>query len=217
MNDTEAAHTIDNFEATLARALSRRDPGSEQAARAALALTERAATEGRADITYATIDSPLGPLLLASSRRGLVRVAYPECNADDVLVALARQVSPRIVEARGSLDPVRRELDEYFCGQRHQFGLALDWALAGSYARRVLTATAAIPYGGVSSYRAIATLAGSPNGYRAAGNALGQNPLPIVVPCHRVLQVGGGLGGYAGGVERKRWLLSLEGAPSAGV
>ncbi len=108
---------------------------------------------------------------------------------------------------------MRRELDEYFAGRRREFELALDWALIGPFARRVLQATAAIPYGGVLSYAEVAAEAGSPRGSRAAGNALGANPIPIVIPCHRVLRSGGALGGYGGGLERKRWLLELEGAP----
>jgi methylated-DNA-[protein]-cysteine S-methyltransferase len=121
-------------------------------------------------------------------------------------------VSPRIVAADAQLDPVRRELDEYFAGRRRGFELALDWTLVGPFGRRVLGATAEIPYGGVLSYSEVAAEAGSPRGSRAAGNALGANPMPIVVPCHRVLRSGGALGGYGGGLDRKRFLLELEGA-----
>ena len=117
-----------------------------------------------------------------------------------------------IVEAAGPLEPLRRELDDYFCGRRQSFELTLDWSLIGPFGRRVLRATADIPYGGVLSYAEVAAEAGSPRGSRAAGNALGSNPIPIVIPCHRVLRSGGSLGGYGGGVERKRWLLELEGA-----
>ncbi len=119
---------------------------------------------------------------------------------------------PRIVESPAALDPVRRELDEYFAGSRTRFEVALDWSLIGPFATRVLGATAAIPYGSVLSYAAVAGRAGSPRGSRAAGNALGSNPIPIVIPCHRVLRTGGALGGYGGGLDRKRWLLELEGA-----
>src|SRR5271169_202390 len=107
---------------------------------------------------------------------------------------------------------MRRELEQYFSGARHAFELALDWTLIGPFGRRVLRATSAIPYGGVLSYAEVAAEAGSPRGSRAAGNALGSNPIPIVIPCHRVLRSGGALGGYGGGLERKRWLLELEGA-----
>jgi methylated-DNA-[protein]-cysteine S-methyltransferase len=182
------------------------------AAHAARRLTARAAAEGLADVSYATADSPFGKLLLAATTRGLVRVAFPEEDVDTVLERLARRISPRIVETPAPLDLARRELDEYFTGRRHEFELALDWTLVGPFGRRVLGVTAEIPYGGVLSYAEVAADAGSPRGSRAAGNALGSNPMPIVVPCHRVLRTGGALGGYGGGVERKRWLLELEGA-----
>jgi len=182
------------------------------AARAARRLVERVAAEGLADVSFAPADSPFGPLLVARTRRGLVRLAFPEESIDGVLERIALRVSPRIVEARAELDGVRRELDEYFAGRLQHFGLPIDWALIGPFGRRVLRATAEIPYGDVSSYAEVAAEAGSPRGSRAAGNALGANPVPIVVPCHRVLRSGGALGGYGGGLERKRWLLELEGA-----
>jgi methylated-DNA-[protein]-cysteine S-methyltransferase len=116
------------------------------------------------------------------------------------------------VQAPASLDLLKRELEEYFAGRRHQFGIPLDWSLTGPFGRRVLKMTAAIPYGGHLSYAEVAAEAGSPRGARAAGNALGANPIPIVIPCHRVLRSGGVLGGYGGGPDRKRWLLELEGA-----
>ena len=142
-----------------------------------------------------------------------MRLAFPEESLDGMLEALAQRVSPRIVEARAPLDEVRRELEEYFEGRRRGFEVALDWTLVAPFARRVLRATSRIPYGGVLSYAEVAADAGSPRGFRAAGNALGANPIPIVVPCHRVLRSGGALGGYGGGLERKRFLLQLEGAP----
>jgi methylated-DNA-[protein]-cysteine S-methyltransferase len=111
---------------------------------------------------------------------------------------------------------VRRELDEYFTGARHEFELPVDWRLTHGFGRRVLRATTRIPYGAVSSYKQVAAAAGSPRGSRAAGNALGSNPIPIVVPCHRVLHAGGGLGGYTGGVDRKRLLLAVENGEPAG-
>ncbi|HEV3046504.1 MAG TPA: methylated-DNA--[protein]-cysteine S-methyltransferase [Solirubrobacteraceae bacterium] len=200
----------DQLERALRRGNAR--PGAEEAARAAARLSERLAAEGLADVVYAPVESPLGTLLAASTRKGLVRLAFPEEDVDAVLEALARRVSPRIVEAPAPLERVRRELEEYFAGSRRAFELAQDWRLMGAFARRVLEATYAIPYGEVSSYGEVAGEAGSARGSRAAGNALGANPLPIVVPCHRVLRAGGALGGYAGGPERKRWLLELEGA-----
>jgi len=135
-----------------------------------------------------------------------------------VLEALALALSPRIVETPAPLEPVRRELEEYFAGRRRRFEISLDWTLIGGFRRRVLRATSEIPFGGVLSYGEIAAEAGSPRGSRAAGNALGANPIPIVIPCHRVLRSGGALGGYGGGLERKRLLLELEGAlaPASG-
>ena len=189
------------------------EPASErQAASAARRLSAHLAAEGLADVSYATADSPFGPLLLATTGRGLVRVAFPEEDADSVLERLARRISPRIVETPAPLDAARRELEEYFAGSRQSFELPLDWTLVSPFGRRVLDATAEIPYGGVLSYAEVAAEAGSPRGSRAAGNALGSNPMPIVVPCHRVLRTGGALGGYGGGLDRKRWLLELEGA-----
>jgi len=163
-------------------------------------------------VSYTSADSPFGTLLLASTRLGLVRLAFPEEDVDSVLDGIAGRISPRIVETPAPLDPVCRELEEYFSGSRHEFALKLDWALIAGFGRRVLRVTSEIPYGGVLSYGEVAAEAGSPRGSRAAGNALGSNPIPIVIPCHRVLRTGGALGGYGGGVERKRWLLELEGA-----
>ena len=185
------------------------------AAGAARRVAHRAAAEGLADVSYTATDSPFGPLLVAASRRGLVRLAFPEEDPDTVLERIARRLSPRIVEAQAPLDPVRRELEEYFAGRRRRFDLPLDWSLIGPFGRRVLRVTSEIPYGGVLSYAEVAAEAGSPRGSRAAGNALGSNPIPIVIPCHRVLRSGGALGGYGGGLERKRWLLRLEGGPEA--
>jgi methylated-DNA-[protein]-cysteine S-methyltransferase len=184
----------------------------EQAAAAAGRLTERIAADGLADVSYAPVDSPFGTLHAATTKRGLVRLAFPEESVDAFLERLALGLSPRIVASSGSLDPVRRELDEYFAGRRRDFDLELDWSLITPFGRRVLRMTAAIPYGGHLSYGEVAAEAGSPRGARAAGNALGANPIPIVIPCHRVLHSGGGIGGYGGGLDRKRFLLELEGA-----
>jgi methylated-DNA-[protein]-cysteine S-methyltransferase len=198
---------------TLAGALAQGPLNSEApAAEAARRLVERASAEGLADVSYTGAESPFGTLLVASTKRGLVRVAFPEEDVDSVLERIARRLSPRIVEARAALDPVRRELEEYFAGSRQEFGVTVDWSLIGRFGRRVLRVTSEIPYGGVLSYAEVAAEAGSPRGSRAAGNALGANPIPIVIPCHRVLRTGGALGGYGGGLDRKRWLLDLEGA-----
>ncbi len=175
-------------------------------------LSEAAAGAGLLDVAYATLDSPLGTLLLATTPRGLVRLAYIDyADQDAVLEHLASAVSPRIMSAPRRLDEPRRELDEYFAGRRHSFDVPVDWALTRGFARRVLQATAKIPFGATSTYKQVAAQAGSPRGSRAAGNALGSNPIPIVVPCHRIVHSGGGLGGYTGGVEKKRVLLGVEG------
>jgi methylated-DNA-[protein]-cysteine S-methyltransferase len=174
---------------------------------------ERAAAAGLLDIAYCEVDTPVGRVVAARTPRGLARLAYEDTNAglDAVLESLATRLSPRILEAPARLDDVRRELDEYFAGRRHDFSVPVDLALVrGPFARRLLEATARIPFGATSSYGAVAAAAGSPRAVRAAGNALGANPIPIVVPCHRVLRTGGALGGYTGGLDRKRRLLSLE-------
>ncbi len=187
--------------------------GPVGATRALPDLTAAAQAAGLLDVAYVTDDSPVGRLLLAATETGLVRLAYLGAGANDeegVLAALAARVSPRVLAAPARLDAARRELEDYFAGRRQTFDVALDRRLMGAFAARVLQATSAIPYGRTSTYGAVAVAAGSPRGSRAAGNALGANPLPIVVPCHRVLHAGGGLGGYTGGLERKRTLLSIE-------
>jgi methylated-DNA-[protein]-cysteine S-methyltransferase len=176
-------------------------------------LIESADKDGLVDVAFAPVDSPIGTLIAAGTRRGLVRLSFESESADDVLEELATRISPRILEAPARLDEVRRELDEYFDGQRNRFELQIDWKLAGGeFALRVLRAARRIPFGSVSTYSDMARRAGSPRAARAAGNALGSNPIPIVVPCHRVVHTGGGLGGYGGGLDKKRFLLTLEGA-----
>jgi methylated-DNA-[protein]-cysteine S-methyltransferase len=175
-------------------------------------LAERAAADGLLDVAYASVDSPLGPLVVATTPRGLVRVAYTEPGSqDDVLEDLAARVSPRMLEAPERLDEPRRELDEYFGGHRKEFDLAIDWSILRGFTLKVLRETARIDFGELRSYAEVATAAGSPRAVRAAGNALGANPMPVVVPCHRVVRTSGALGGYTGGVERKEFLLHLEG------
>ncbi|MEY2514130.1 MAG: methylated-DNA-[protein]-cysteine S-methyltransferase [bacterium] len=179
----------------------------------------RAVADGLADAVYALIDAPVGRIVAVATPHGLLRLAYELENGgvDSILDSVAARLSPRIVEAPAQLDDVRRELDEYFEGRRREFGVRLDWRLVGDgFARRVLEAAVAIPFGSTSTYRDVALAAGSPRGFRAAGNALGHNPIPIVVPCHRVLASSGGLGGYTGGLDRKRLLLGIEGAGAGG-
>jgi methylated-DNA-[protein]-cysteine S-methyltransferase len=174
-------------------------------------LAERAAKERLLDVAYTTTDSPFGTLLLATTPRGLVRVGLPNQDPDQLLVELAQRVSPRVLAAPAQLDDARRELDLYFEGKLMDFDLPLDWQLSKDFRRRVLRAIARIPYGQTRSYTQVATTAGNERAVRAAGSACGSNPLPLVVPCHRVLRSSGGLGGYGGGLPMKEGLLRLEG------
>ncbi|HEY5431757.1 MAG TPA: methylated-DNA--[protein]-cysteine S-methyltransferase [Solirubrobacteraceae bacterium] len=210
MSQVDSNHTSDEGTAAVERALREaiRHPGAPGAQPPA--ITDAAAAAGLLDVAYATVDSPVGTLVLATTPAGLARLAYVDGDEDAVLEDLAARLSPRMLCAPARLDEPRRELEEYFSGRRRRFDVPLDLRLMTDFTRRVLTATAAIPYGAVSTYRDVAQRAGSPRGFRAAGNALGSNPLPIVLPCHRVLHSGGGLGGYTGGVQRKRTLLAIE-------
>jgi methylated-DNA-[protein]-cysteine S-methyltransferase len=176
-------------------------------------LVARADEDGLLDVAYATLDTPLGKAMVAGTSRGLVRLALPNEDLDRVLSGLAADVSPRLLEYPARLDEARRELDEYFEQRRDRFELSLDWRLShpGFY-RRVLRATARVPFGEVITYGDAAAQAGNPRASRAAGTALGSNPIPIVVPCHRVIRSGGDIGNYGGGPEMKRFLLELEGA-----
>jgi methylated-DNA-[protein]-cysteine S-methyltransferase len=171
---------------------------------------ERATAKRLVDVAVTTMDSPVGTLLLMATPKGLVRIAFESENRDEVLGEIAMHISPRILEAPRRLDPVRRELDEYFEGRLRDFDVPLDWSLVGDFARKVLRRTARIPYGSVASYGEVAVDVGTPRGARAVGNALGSNPIPVIVPCHRVVRTGGAIGGYGGGLPRKRLLLDLE-------
>lgn len=179
----------------------------------AAAAAKRFAANAEPDISFAVLDLPIGRVVAATTETGLVRIAYEDLNGtvDQIVQQLADRLSPRILEQRAKLDSVARELDEYFAGSRTRFDIPLDWALIrGRFGAEVLKATSQIPYGGVSTYGEIASKAGNPAASRATGNALGNNPIPVVIPCHRVLRSGGGLGGYTGGLERKQALLALE-------
>ena len=174
-------------------------------------LTAAAEAEGILDIAYRTVDTPVGPLLLAATEQGLVRVAYPNQGHDAVLQALADRVSPRVLHAPGRLDPVARQLDDYFAGRRRRFDVPLDWRLSTGFRSTVLHHLAIdVDYGHTASYAALAALAGNPKAVRAVVTACATNPLPVVVPCHRVVRSDGAIGNYAGGVEAKRTLLELE-------
>jgi methylated-DNA-[protein]-cysteine S-methyltransferase len=193
-------------------ALLRRTLHDPDAADAAIrAAVERAEREGLVDVAYARVDTPIGHLLLASTAAGLVRLGFEREDPDVVLQELARRITPRVVEAPGRLDEVRREIDEYFEGRRDHFELPLDWRLSSGFRRTVLEHLYAdVPYGHTVSYLQLATIVGNPKASRAVGTAMATNPIPIVVPCHRVLRTGGHLGGYGGGIETKVKLLALE-------
>lgn len=173
-------------------------------------LAAAAQRDGILDVAYRTIDSPVGPLLLAATEDGLLRVAYASEDHDTVLRTLADRVSPRILHAPARLDAPARELDEYFAGRRRSFDLPLDWRLSAGFRRAVLSHLTEIGYGRTASYAAVAGLAGSPRAVRAAATACATNPLPVVVPCHRVIYSDGRIGRYLGGPEAKRTLLTLE-------
>jgi methylated-DNA-[protein]-cysteine S-methyltransferase len=175
-------------------------------------LVAAAEAEGVLDVTYRTVDTALGPLLLAATGHGLVRVAYETQDHDAVLQTLSTKVSPRILRDGSRLDHAAREIEEYFAGRRKTFDLPLDLRLATGFRLGVLQHLPTIGYGRTESYTQVATAAGSPRAVRAVGTACATNPLPVVVPCHRVVRSDGSLGEYAGGAAAKRTLLTLEGA-----
>ena len=184
--------------------------------RAADALVEGARRRGLVDVAFGTVDSPLGSITVFVTKTGLVRMTYPEERMDRVFEEVVDVVSPRVLEDPKGTDRARRELDAYFEGRLRRFRLPIDWAFVSQgFFRRVLEATARIPFGSVSTYGDVALRAGSPRAARAAGNALHDNPVPIVVPCHRVVPASGGIGKYGGDEWRKAWLLRLEGAVPA--
>ncbi len=175
-------------------------------------LVDAAADDHILDVVYRTVDSPLGALLLAATEDGLVRVAYATEDHDVVLEELAERISPRVLRAPARLDAAARELDDYFGRRRTAFDVPLDLRLASGFRRRVLTRLPDVAYGTTTSYAALATAAGSPKAVRAVGTACATNPLPILLPCHRVVRSDGTVGGYVGGSEAKRALLTLEAA-----
>lgn len=175
-------------------------------------FTTQALADGLIDVAFVDHDTPLGRLRVAATPVGVVRTILPAEDLDVVMDDLARRTSSRILRTETpTILEARRELDEYFAGDRTAFDVPLDWAWTTAFRREVLRATAQIPYGRTSSYRDVATAAGSPRAVRAAGTALATNPLPILVPCHRVLRTDGALGQYLGGPEAKAQLLALEG------
>ena len=186
------------------------DPGTLSRLRHRLGLAAEA--EGLLDVAYTTIDSPLGPLLLAATPKGLVRVAYDVEDHDRVLDTLSQRLSPRVLRAPRRLDAAARELDEYFSRQRRVFDLPLDLSLSKGFRQLVQRHLPDIGYGQTRTYRQVAELVGNPQAVRAVGTACATNPLPVVVPCHRVLRADGTPGGYVGGPGAKQALLSLEAA-----
>jgi methylated-DNA-[protein]-cysteine S-methyltransferase len=175
-------------------------------------LVAAAADEGLLDVSYTTIDSPLGCLLLASTEQGLVRVAFAAEDHARVLATLSARISPRILRHPARLEDAARQLDEYFAGRRRAFALELDWRLSAGFRATVLRHLPAIAYGHTASYAAVAQMAGRPKAVRAVGTACATNPLPVVVPCHRVVKSDGSIGGYLGGADAKATLLELEAA-----
>ena len=167
--------------------------------------------EGLVEVAYATMDAPIGTLLLAATHAGLVRIAFAE-EVDDALVELSGTLSPRLLEMPRRLHEVHEQIDRYFSKRLTDFDLELDLELLTPFSRRVLDGTAAIPYGSYETYAEVAAGIGSPRAARAVGNAVAANPIPLVIPCHRVLRAGGTIGKYGGGADRKRFLLELEGA-----
>ncbi|PYI66133.1 cysteine methyltransferase [Arthrobacter livingstonensis] len=175
-------------------------------------LLAAAGRDGLVDVAYRVVDSPVGPLLLAGTDVGLVRIAFAIEGHDAVLESLAATISPRVLRAPARLDAAARELDEYFGGSRHAFDLPLDLRLANGFRREVLAHLPEIGYGHTASYAAVAALTSSPRAVRAVGTACARNPLPLVVPCHRVVRSDGGRGSYLGGTAAKALLLDLEAA-----
>ena len=195
---------------SLPAALTTTDPGALERLHGRLAAA--AAASGVLDVAYRTLDSPVGPLLLAATEAGVVRVAFASEGHDRVLERLARELSPRVLQAPARLDAAARELEEYFAGERAAFDVPLDLSLARGFRREVLGHLAGVAYGRTVSYGALAALTSSPRAVRAVGTACATNPLPLVVPCHRVLRSDGSVGQYLGGADAKRALLALEAA-----
>lgn len=187
-------------------------PAEEAMPRLRDRLADRAEREGILDVAYRTLDTLVGTLLLAATGQGLVRVAFAVQDHDAVLRDLADRISPRVLRAPARLDETSRQLEEYFTGSRSAFDLPLDWRLSRGFRRDVLTHLPVIGYGRTETYAQVAAAAGRPRAVRAVGTACATNPLPIVVPCHRVVRSDGTSGGYAGGPEAKRTLLTLEAA-----
>ena len=207
--NTDTVHTDDALVTALTASLDT-DRADLDALRAR--LTERAEDEALLDVAYRIVDSPIGPLLVAASPVGLVRIAFELEGHDAVLDQLAGRISPRIMRMPARTDDVARQLDEYFAGQRHEFDLPLDLQLVSGFRRTVISHLPDIAYGSTASYKAVAAMAGNPTAVRAVGSACSHNPVPVVVPCHRVVRSDGSIGNYLGGVDTKATLIALESA-----
>ena len=192
---------------TAALDTDRADPAALRAA-----LADRADQAALLDVAYRVVDSPIGPLLIAASTTGLVRVAFERENHDAVLGQLADQISPRILHLPARTDAVARQLDEYFNGRRRTFDVPIDLQLVTGFRRTVISHLSDIDYGSTASYKEVAVAAGNPGAVRAVGSACSHNPVPVVVPCHRVVRSDGAIGNYLGGVEAKAALLAMESA-----
>ncbi|AKU15447.1 methylated-DNA--[protein]-cysteine S-methyltransferase [Luteipulveratus mongoliensis] len=187
-------------------------PDADDLERLRSRLATDALASGDLDVAYATVDTPVGALLLAATDHGLVRVAYEREGFDAVLETLATQVSSRVLRAPQRLDIAAREIDEYFAKRRTVFDLPLDFSLSSGFRQTVQRHLPDIAYGHTESYKVVAEAVGNPKAVRAVGTACATNPLPVVVPCHRVVRSDGSPGNYAGGPEAKITLLTLEGA-----
>ncbi len=200
--------TLTEREQSLLRA--RTEPDDDTLAALRRRLADVAERDGVLDVAYRTLDSPVGTLLVAATDAGVVRLAFERQDHDAVLEDLAQRISPRVLRSPQRLDRVAKELDDYFTGGRRRFDLPLDWRLSSGFRRQVLAHLVQIPYGVTQSYGLVAQASGNPKAVRAVGTACARNPLPLVVPCHRVVRSDGTVGEYAGGPEAKRMLLSLE-------
>lgn len=187
-------------------------PTSDELAALHTRLAAKAEAAGLLDVAYRTLDTPVGTLLLAATPTGLIRVAYEREGLDTVLERLATKVSPRVLNAPKRLDDVTRQLEEYFAGGRRRFDLPLDLSLASGFRRSVLSYLPAIDYGRTASYQSVAVAVHNPRAVRAVGTACATNPLPLIIPCHRVIRSDGAIGAYLGGPEIKHQLLDMEAA-----
>jgi methylated-DNA-[protein]-cysteine S-methyltransferase len=203
---------LDRGDSAALRTALDRDDGPELFERLVDRVADRAVADGNLDVAVRTIESPFGPLLVAVTPLGVVRVAFAREDHDLVLGDLARRVSPRILETARRTDAVARELAEYFDGRRRRFDLAVDLRLVGGFRRRVVEALGRIPYGTTATYGALAATLDNPRAVRAVGSACAHNPVPVIVPCHRVVRSDGTIGNYLGGTDAKRALLDLESA-----